>query len=309
MDCLRGQRQLKPKMNPDRRNILIQSASAVGWISFGLEAFAQERTATPAHAMRLISIGGALTEIVYLLNANAELVGVDTTSIYPAAVTRLPNVGYARSLSAEGILALRPTQLIATEDAGPPVVIKQIIDAQIPLTILPSSHQFKGLIDRVNAIGRLVHKAKIAQALAVRLQEEWGNTQERVSHSKLKNIRVLFVLSQNPSQLMVGGEKTSADAMIRYAGAHNAISGLNGFKPLTPEAVIAANPDVILVTDQGMNAVGGISGVLRFPGISQTRAGKAQNIVSLETMYLLGFGPRMPLAVAELNQLLQQAMT
>jgi iron complex transport system substrate-binding protein len=296
-------------MNPDRRNILIQSASAVGWISFGLEAFAQERTATPAHAMRLISIGGALTEIVYLLNANAELVGVDTTSIYPAAVTRLPNVGYARSLSAEGILALRPTQLIATEDAGPPVVIKQIIDAQIPLTILPSSHQFKGLIDRVNAIGRLVHKAKIAQALAVRLQEEWGNTQERVSHSKLKNIRVLFVLSQNPSQLMVGGEKTSADAMIRYAGAHNAISGLNGFKPLTPEAVIAANPDVILVTDQGMNAVGGISGVLRFPGISQTRAGKAQNIVSLETMYLLGFGPRMPLAVAELNQLLQQAMT
>jgi iron complex transport system substrate-binding protein len=296
-------------MNLDRRNILIQSASAVGWISFGLEAFAQERTATPARAMRLISIGGALTEIVYSLHAHTELVGVDTTSIYPAAVTRLPNVGYARSLSAEGILALRPTQLIATEDAGPPIVLKQIVDAQIPLTILPSSHQFKGLIDRVNAIGRLVHKAKIAQALAVRLQEEWGNTQERVSHSKLKNIRVLFVLSQNPSQLMVGGEKTSADAMIRYAGAHNAISGLNGFKPLTPEAVIAANPDVILVTDQGMNAVGGISGVLRFPGISQTRAGKKQNIISLETMYLLGFGPRMPLAVAELNQLLQQAMT
>jgi iron complex transport system substrate-binding protein len=296
-------------MNPDRRTILIQSASAVGWISFGVEAFAQERNATSVHAMRLISIGGALTEIVYLLNANADLVGVDTTSIYPAAVTRLPNVGYARSLSAEGIFALRPTQLIATEDAGPPVVIKQIIDAQIPLTILPSSHQFKGLIDRVNAIGRLVHKTKIAQALAVRLQEEWGNTQERVSHSKRKNIRVLFVLSQNPSQLMVGGEKTSADAMIRYAGAHNAISGLNGFKPLTPEAVIAANPDVILVTDQGMKAVGGISGVLRFPGISQTRAGKEQNIVSLETMYLLGFGPRMPLAVAELNQLLQQAMT
>ncbi len=295
-------------MNPDRRNILIQSVSAAGWISFGLEAFAQERTATPARAMRLISIGGALTEIVYLLNANTELVGVDTTSIYPLVVTRLPNVGYARSLSAEGILALRPTQLIVTEDAGPPIVLKQIVDAQIPLTILPSSHQFKGLIDRVNAIGRLVHKAKTAQALTVRLQEEWSNTQERVTHSKHKNLRVLFVLSQNPSQLMVGGEKTSADAMIRFAGAHNAISGLHGFKPLTPEAVIAANPDVILVTDQGMKAVGGISGVLRFPGISQTRAGKEQNIVSLETMYLLGFGPRMPLAVAELNQFLQQAM-
>ena len=295
-------------MNRNRRNILVQSASAAGWMALGLEVAAHERTATSARAMRLISIGGALTEIVYLLKANAELVGVDTTSIYPAAATRLPNVGYARSLSAEGILALRPTQLIATEDAGPPMVLKKIVDARIPLTILPSSHQFKDLIERVSTIGMLLHKPDIAQALVTRLHLEWSNTQERVSHSTFKNIRVLFVLSQNPSQLMVGGEKTSADAMIAYAGARNAIAGFTGFKPLTPEAVIAASPDVILVTDQGMKAVGGIGGVLRFPGVSQTRAGKEQKIVSLEAMYLLGFGPRMPLAVAELNLLLQNAI-
>jgi iron complex transport system substrate-binding protein len=108
---------------------------------------------------------------------------------------------------------------------------------------------------------------------------------------------------------MVGGAKTGADAMIAYAGARNAISGFSGFKPLTPEAVIAANPDVILVTDQGMKAVGGIGGVLHFPGVNQTRAGNYQKIVSLESMYLLGFGPRMPLAVAELNLLLQRTMT
>ena len=295
-------------MNRDRRNIVIQSISAAGWVTLGLEVFAQERTGSSAHAMRLISIGGALTEIVYLLKANTELVGVDTTSIYPATATRLPNVGYARGLSAEGILALRPTQVLATEDAGPPMVLKQISNAGIPLTILPSSHQFKGLIDRVNTIGRLVQKTDIAQALVSRLYVEWSNTQERVANFKHKNIRVLFVLSQNPSQLMVGGTKTSADAMIAYAGARNAITGLSGFKPLTPEAVIASNPDVILVTDQGMKAVGGIGGVLRFPGISQTRAGKEQKVVSLEAMYLLGFGPRMPLAVAELNLLLQHAM-
>jgi iron complex transport system substrate-binding protein len=295
-------------MKHDRRNILVQSVTAAGLMALGYAAFAQERIAASSRAMRLISIGGALTEIVYLLKANTELVGVDTTSIYPAAATRLPNVGYARSLSAEGILTLRPTQLIATEDAGPPIVLKQIVDTRIPLIILPSSHQFKDLIDRVSTIGRLVHKLDISQAVARRLHVEWNNTQERVSHSKLKNIRVLFVLSQNPSQLMVGGAKTSADAMIAYAGARNAITGFSGFKPLTPEAVIAANPDVILVTDQGLNAVGGIGGVLRFPGISQTRAGKEHKIVTLETMYLLGFGPRMPLAVAELNLLLQHAM-
>jgi len=295
-------------MNHDRRNIVVKSASAAGWITLGLDALAQQPTATSAGAMRLISIGGALTEIVYLLKANTQLVGVDTTSIYPASATRLPNVGYARSLSIEGILALRPTQVLASEDAGPPMVLKQITDARIPLTILPSGHQFKDLIDRVSAIGKLVHKTDAAEALVSQLRLEWRNTQERVADSKYKNIRALFILSQNPSQLMVGGAKTSADAMIAYAGARNAIVGFSGFKPLTPEAVIAANPDVILLTDQGMQAVGGISGVLRFPGISQARAGKEQKVISLEAMYLLGFGPRMPLAVAELNQRLQQVM-
>ena len=295
-------------MNQNRRNILIQSVSTAGWMTLGLDALAQLPTATTSRAMRLISIGGALTEIVYLLKANTQLVGVDTTSIYPVAATRLPNVGYARGLSAEGIMALRPTQVLATEDAGPPMVLKQINDAGIPLTILPSGHQLKDVIDRVSAIGKLVHKTNAAEALVSQLRLEWKNTQERVAHSKYKNTRTLFILSQNPSQIMVGGKKTSADAMIAYAGARNAIAGFSGFKPLTPEAVIAANPDVILLTDQGMKAVGGISGVLRFPGISQTRAGKEQKIVSLEAMYLLGFGPRMPLAVTELNQLLQQVM-
>jgi iron complex transport system substrate-binding protein len=295
-------------VNHDRRNILVKSASAAGWITLDLDAFAQLPTATTSRAKRLISIGGALTEIVYLLKANTELVGVDTTSIYPLSATRLPNVGYARSLSAEGILALRPTQVLATEDAGPPMVLKQISDVSIPLAILPSGHQIKDVIDRVSIIGRLVHKTDAAEALVSQLHLEWKNTQEHVTHSKYKNIRTLFILSQNPSQIMVGGEKTSADAMITYAGARNAITGFSGFKPLTPEAVVAANPDVILVTDQGMKAVGGISGVLRFPGISQTRAGKEQKVISLEAMYLLGFGPRMPLAVAELNRLLQQVM-
>jgi len=295
-------------MNQDRRNIVVKSASAAGMMALGLDAFAQQPTSTSAGVMRLISIGGALTEIIYLLKADTELVGVDTTSIYPTAATRLPNVGYARSLSAEGILALRPTQLIATEDAGPPIALRQIVDAGIPLSILPSGHQFKDVIDRVRIIGELVHKTDAAKALASRLLLEWNNTQKRVANSKINNIRALFILSQNPSQLMVGGAKTSADAMIEYAGARNAIAGFSGFKPLTPEAVIAANPDVILLTDQGMKTVGGISGVLRFPGVKQTRAGKEQKIISLEAMYLLGFGPRMPLAVAELNLLLQQAM-
>jgi len=275
----------------------------------GLDALGQSKSAAPRGAMRLVSIGGALTEIIYALHADAELVGVDTTSIYPLSATQLPSVGYARSLSSEGILALRPTQLIGTEEAGPPMVLKQIADTGIPMTILPSQYRFEGVIERVKKIGELIRKPDAAKGLIHQLNMQWHQTQDQVASSRVKNHRVLFILSQNPSQVMVGGEKTSADAVIAYAGARNAISGFSGFKPLTPEAVIAANPDVILMTDQGMKAVGGIGGVLRFPGIDQTRAGKQRKIIALEAMYLLGFGPRMPHSVADLHARLQQTMS
>lgn len=295
-------------MNPLRRNLLIHSVSTVGLIGLIENGFAQDRVAPFSGNMRLISIGGALTETIYLLNASHQLVGVDTTSIYPEAATQLPNVGYARSLSSEGIFALRPTQVIATQDAGPPAVLKQISDAGIPLTVLQSNYRFQAVIDRVQKIGALIHQPSRAQDVIYQLNLQWQKTQEQVANSKTKSIRVLFILSQNPSQIMVAGQKTSADAVISYAGARNAISGFSGYKPLTPEAVIAANPDVILMTTQGIKAVGGIAGVVGFPGIDKTIAGKQKKIISLETMYLLGFGPRMPMAVADLNQLLQHTM-
>lgn len=295
-------------MNLLRRNMLVCSLSTVGLQTLAKNGFAQERSATLSEARRLISIGGALTEIIYLLNASKELVGVDTTSINPEAATQLPNVGYARNLSSEGILALRPTQVIATQDAGPPMVLKQISDAGIPLAILQSNYQFRGVIDRVKKIGDLINQPSTAYDLITQLSHEWRKAQEQVANSKVKNVNVLFVLSQNPSQVMVAGKKTSADAMISYAGANNAITGFNGYKPLTPEAVISANPDVILMTTQGINAIGGIAGISRFPGVDKTRAGKQKKVISLETMYMLGFGPRMPSAVADLNKLLARTM-
>lgn len=293
-------------MNRLRRNILMHSLSTAGLLTLAGKGLAQGAVTRSSEAMRLISIGGSLTEIIYLLHASSQLVGVDTTSIYPAVATKLANVGYARSLSAEGILALRPTQVIATQDAGPPMVLRQISHAGIPLTVLRSDYQFQGVIDRVKKIGDLVHRSLAAQDLIAQLHLDWQKSQQQVAHSKAKHIRVLFILSQNPSQLMVAGEKTSADAMIAYAGASNAISGFSGFKPLSAEAIISANPDVILMTTQGMKAVGGITEALNFPGVNKTLAGKQRNVISLETMYLLGFGPRMPLAVADLNQLLQR---
>lgn len=264
-----------------------------------------------AKTRRIVSVGGALTEIVYALDAQAELVGVDTTSLFPATAQQLPQVGYARTLSAEGVLSLAPTQLIATEEAGPATVLRQVRDAGVTVHVLNANNRFEGLLERVKQVGRITGRAEPATRLAQTLQQQWSGALAGVQRRPTP-VRVLFILAHAPNQVMVGGRDTGADAMLAYAGAVNVMGGSDGFsgyKPLTPEAVIAARPDVVLVTDQGLKASGGVDGILKLPGLAQTPGGKQHRIVSLEAMLLLGFGPRMPQALTEVNAAFAKAMT
>ena len=267
-------------------------------------AFAQVPVAAPAAPRRIVSVGGALTETLYALGAQADLVGVDTTSLYPEVARALPSVGYARSLSAEGVLSLRPTLVVASEDAGPPAVLRQLEAASVPLVVLDGDHRFEGVLARTRRLAELSGRLDAGQVLAARLQQEWRATTERVTRLSATGKappRVLFVLSHSIGQVRVAGRDTGADAMVRYAGGVNVFGdAFTGYKPLTPEAAIAAAPDVILGTDQGLLAAGGIDGLLRLPGLAQTPAGRARRVVSLEALLLIGFGPRLPQAVATL---------
>lgn len=273
-----------------------------------LAAMSAGLPAQAANARRIVSVGGALTEIVFALEVSTDLVGVDTTSLYPQSAQKLPSVGYARALSVEGVLALAPTQLIATEDAGPPAVLRQLSAAGVAITVLAANHRFEGLLERIKRVGELTGRVVQATAMQQALQQEWVRTRVHVFQRTTKPVRVLFVLAHTPNQVMVAGTDTSAQAMLDYAGASNAISGFSGYKPLTPEAVIAAQPDVVLLTDQGLKAAGGVNGILKLPGLEQTSAGRKRRVISLEAMFLLGFGPRFPAAVAALNMAIEKAM-
>lgn len=293
-------RRLTVPCDSARRTWLIQAsvlAAAAGTAA----------SARAAPAQRIVSIGGALTEMVFAIGAEPSLVGIDTTSLYPEGVRKLPNVGYARALSAEGVLALAPTQVIATEDAGPPAVLRQIGAAGVPVAILSANHRFEGVLERLQRVGELTSRVLQATAMALQLREDWARAQAAVATRAAGRPgaraapRVLFVLSHSPSQVMVAGAGTSAEAMIEYAGAVNALAGFKGYKPLTPEAVIAARPDLILATDQGLQAAGGAAGLLKLPGLAQTPAGRPQRIVALEATWLLGFGPRLPAALQQLD--------
>lgn len=262
-----------------------------------------------ARRPRLVTVGGGITEVVYALGAEDQLVGTDTTSLYPLAAQATAKVGYMRQLSAEGLMALRPDVLVTTSEAGPPVVLDQIRSAGVAVATVAIDHQWDEVRRKVVAVGRATGRLAEAQALQQRLDEQWSTVTGRVRQAKRGAMpRVLFVLSHTGAPL-VSGEGTAADAMIRWAGARNALDGFQGYCPMTAESMAAAAPDVILMTTQGLDAVGGAERFWQRPELSLTPAWRqrqsGRSLVHEDALALLGFGPRMPAVVARLHEQLQ----
>ncbi len=250
---------------------------------------------------RLVTISGAITEVVYALGAEAQLVGTDTTSLYPAAALKTPKVGYLRQLSAEGVLSLKPDAVIATTEAGPPVVLDQLRSAGIQVNLVKSDYTWDDVRAKVQAVGRAARREAAARELQARLDAEWAQLGQQVAAAKGAKPRVLFILSHGPSP-QVAGKGTAADALIRFAGGMNVLNGFTGYRPMTAEAMASAAPDVILTTDEGIEALGGQGKFWQRPELALTPAYQRRAVVSLDALQLLGFGPRLPQAVRDVHQ-------
>ena len=254
---------------------------------------------------RLVTVGGGITEVVYALGAQDQLVGTDTTSLYPAAAQATPKVGYMRQLSAEGLLALRPDALIAGTDAGPPVVLDQLRSAGVRVELVNADHSWGEVGRKVAAVGRASGREAAARELQARLDARWQAVSARVQAARGAGPRVLFVLSHSGSP-MVSGEQTAADALIRFIGARNPLAGFKGYRPMTAEAMAQAAPDVILTTTQGLEAIGGEAKFWQRPELALTpafrRRASVGALVHLDALELLGFGPRLPDVVERLHE-------
>ncbi len=255
---------------------------------------------------RLVTVGGGITEVVYALGAQDQLVGTDTTSLYPVAAQATPKVGYMRQLSAEGLLALRPDALIAGTDAGPPVVIDQLRSAGVRVELVNADHSWDEVRRKVAAVGRASGREAAARELQARLDARWQAVTARVQAAKNPGPRVLFVLSHSGSP-MVAGEQTAADALIRFIGARNPLMGFKGYRPMTAEAMAQAAPDIILTTTQGIEAIGGEAKFWQRPELALTPAHARRAMVHLDALELLGFGPRMPDVVERLHERMVKA--
>lgn len=261
--------------------------------------------AQPA-ARRLVSLSGALTEMVYLLDAQGLLVGTDTTSLFPEAAQKTAKVGYVRQLSAEGLLSLRPDAVIGTDEAGPAVVLEQVRQAGVRVSLIPARHDWAEVQAKLALAGRETGRVEQARVLQARLDTDWAAVQRRVAQAP-RRPRALFILSHGGTP-MASGRGTAADALITMAGGVNAVSQFQGYRPLTAEAMAAAAPDVLINTTQGLEALGGEAAFWRRPELALTPAFARKALVALEANQLLGFGPRLPQAVQELHARLQHTL-
>lgn len=248
---------------------------------------------------RVIAAGGVVTEIIYALGRSDALVGVDATSQYPeAALKEKPDVGYVRALSSEGLLSLKPNAIIAIESAGPPDILKTVEEAGVKVFTVPEIATPAGISTKIKDIAALLGEVDKGAALSAETDKQLASV--AALRAKIEKPRkALFILSFMNGRAMVGGRNTSADGIMTLAGLQNAASVLEGWKPISDEALFEAAPDVIIAMSHGPQAMT-IDSIMSVPAFAATPAAKSKSILIFDGGYLLGFGPRTPSAARDL---------
>lgn len=250
----------------------------------------------PAGARRLVSIGSAVTEIVYALGAGAEVVAVDSTSRHPEAARAVPNIGYMRRLSAEPIIALAPSLVLAVEDSGPPQAFDLMRAAGLDVRMIDDDYTPDGVAAKIATIASALGREAQGAALAASFKTALDAVVSRVASVGSKP-NVLFLFAVGNGTPLAAGRDTAPDGLIRLAGGNNVFDAFGGYKPLSPEAAIGATPDVLLVTEQTIESLGGLDQLLARPELASTPAGRNRRVVAMDALLLLTFAPRTPEAI------------
>jgi iron complex transport system substrate-binding protein len=250
------------------------------------------------YAQRIITAGSALTETVCALGDCDKIIASDRTSLYPAHIQQLPSIGYRGGINAEGILSLKPTLIIAEKDYVEDAVLQQLTASGVKLVIIDRKYTFNDTKKFIAQIATALNRDTEGKKLIAKIESELAEV--NVMLKKATSVpKVLSIYNRGTSTISVAGKNTFGD-ILSYAGATSAVSDVEGYKPLNTEALIASNPDYLLMVSTGVESLGGIEGVLKIPGVAQTTAGKKRQIVSIESLKLTNFGPRFGEAVKEL---------
>jgi iron complex transport system substrate-binding protein len=250
---------------------------------------------------RIITMSAGITETVYALGLGDEVVGRDLSSTLAAAAD-LPVVTAGHDVSAESVLALRPTIIMVDEDTGPKEALEQIAAAGVRVETVEKATSVDEIVPRLNEIASILEVPDRGAALAAQIE----NDLQSLAWPDNNPPTVAFLyLRGTASVYLIGGPDCGPDSLIVAAGARDggtAIGLTQPFTTLTPEALVKAQPDILWVTTTGLESVEGVGGLLSLAGVKQTPAGANGRIITVEDGLLFSFGPRTPQLIASLHE-------
>jgi len=255
-----------------------------------------------AQPSRVVSLGGGVTEIVYALGAQDYLVGTDQSSVFPQAARRLPSVGYYRRLPVEGVAALKPTLVIASEHAGPPTVLEQLRGLNIQVTSVSDAPTLASLQQRVREIALVLDRVDQGEEILTQFQSALNQAQ-----SQFLLPRKAVTVVMRAGVLVGAGGDTTAGVVLREAGLINALSKQTGYRALSAEALSALAPEVIIISSGTVTSMGGLDAVKKSSLLRHTPAVKNNLVIEFDDLLVQGFSLRLPQAVSAIRQELSGA--
>lgn len=263
---------------------------------------------------RIVSLTGDISEIIFELGLGKQIVAVDITTTYPPYAERLKrdggNVGFGQALTAEAVLKHDPSLVLGDETIEPVETIEQLRAAGVPVVILKYQTTLTGVGTKIHEVARILGVGEAGQRLADRVTDEIATAQDR-AEAESAEPRVAYLYTRGPSLIFLFGRGIPTNAMIQGAGAIDGGAEIGeGAIPLTPEALVAAAPDVIIVPESGIEALGGFDALLEIPGVSETPAGRSAAFLAYDEAYFFNLGPRAGAAlndfVADLYEIIER---
>ncbi len=258
-----------------------------------------ETTTTAAADDRIITLTGDLTEIVFALGRGDSVVGVDVTTTFPPEATDLPQVGFGQMLAAEPVLAFEPTLVIGDQTIQPPEALDQLRDAGVEVVIIDSPPTLDGVLQKITTVAELLGVPEEGATLAAEVAADIEAATTLAAGAETAP-RVVYIYVRGPETIFLFGAGMPTQAMIEGAKAVDVGAELlGGPAPLTPEALVAAAPDVIVLPEAGLAALGGIEAFEQIPGVADTPAADTDRYLIYDEAYFFNLGPRVGKALLE----------
>ncbi|BDS09318.1 heme/hemin ABC transporter substrate-binding protein [Aureispira anguillae] len=262
-------------------------------------------TAAPKE-WRIVSLNGTITELLHTFKLQDKIVGVDVTSTYPESVKSIANLGHTSQLNTEAILELKPNLILIDEKTVGNKALEGLEEAGIDIQVIQIPQTLDGSLKVAQQLGTLLDQTIETEVLAKKIEQNTKKINDLVAKVTEKP-KVLFIYARGAQAMMVAGKNTFAEKMIELAGGIPVVQEFESFKPLTAEALLQYQPEAILMFNSGLASLAdeakeqtGKEQLLAIPGVGQTPAGKNQKIITMEGLYLSGFGPRSSDAALEL---------